>query len=374
MPRLLVLCEYPTLLGGERSMLATLPAVQAAGFDVHVAAPAQGPLAAALHARGINHHAWPERPRRATVQPLETLREGLGRIVHKLAPEIVHANSVSTSRIAGPVVAGAAVPSLGHLRDILNLTRRAAADINLNGRIAAVSQATRDFHVAQGIDPVRSIVLYNGVDLDEFHPRTPTGHLHRELQLPKAARFIASIGQLGLRKATHIALYAAQQLAAELPDLYWLIVGERTSGKLESRAAEARLHGIASQPPLAGLVHFLGTRRDVPQILNECVLLVHAARQEPLGRVLLEAAASGVAVVATDVGGTREIFPMGSEGAVLVPPDDADAIAEAIRALLQNDQQRQVIASSARRRAEIAFDIRDAARRLIEQYEALLSR
>ena len=45
MPRLLILCEYPTLLGGERSMLATLPAVRAAGFDVHVAAPPVGPLA-----------------------------------------------------------------------------------------------------------------------------------------------------------------------------------------------------------------------------------------------------------------------------------------------------------------------------------------
>ncbi len=45
MPRLLILCEYPTLLGGERSMLATLPAVAAAGFDIFVAAPPSGPLA-----------------------------------------------------------------------------------------------------------------------------------------------------------------------------------------------------------------------------------------------------------------------------------------------------------------------------------------
>ena len=374
MRRILIVCEYPTLLGGERSMLATLPTVQDAGFEVHVAAPAQGPLARALRERGIEHHAWAEHSRGATMQPLETLRAELAGIIRRVKPDVMHANSVSTSRISGPVVAEAAVPSLGHLRDILNLTRQAVADINLHRRIVAVSKATRDFHIAQGIDPARSIVLYNGVDLGEFHPRPPSGLLHRELQSPASAQFVVSIGQLGLRKAMHIALHAARQLAPARPDLHWLIVGERTSNKLESQTAEARLHGIANQPPLAGRVHFLGARRDVPQILNECKLLVHAAQQEPLGRVLLEAAASGVAVVATDVGGTREIFPTESEGALLVPPDNADAIAEATRALLQNDQRRQVIASAARRRAEHAFDIRDAARRLIEQYEALLSK
>ena len=91
--------------------------------------------------------------------------------------------------------------------------------------------------------------------------------------------------------------------------MHWLIVGERTSNKDESRNFESGLRSTAAQPPLAGRVHFLGSIADVPRLMTECVLLVHAARQEPLGRVLLEAAASGLAVVATDVGGTREIFP-----------------------------------------------------------------
>jgi glycosyltransferase involved in cell wall biosynthesis len=372
MRRVLILCEYPTLLGGERSMLATLPAVRAAGFDVHVAAPGQGPLAAELREHGIDHHAWPERSHRATMLPSELLRGSLERIIRRIQPVIVHANSLSTSRIAGPVVTDAAIPSLGHLRDIVKLSRRAVADVNLHRRIAAVSHATLDFHVGQGLDAARSIVLYNGVDLDEFRPRAATGYVHRELQLPASAQLVANIGQIALRKGTPAVLYAAQQIADERSDLHWVIVGERKSTKLESQVMEMMLRGIASQPPLDGRIHFLGTRRDVPQILNECVILVHAARQEPLGRVLLEAAASGVAVVATDVGGTREIFPSRDE-AVLVPPDDGVAMAKATLDLLRDEPRRRGMASAARRRAEEAFDIRHAAPRVVAQYEEVLN-
>jgi glycosyltransferase involved in cell wall biosynthesis len=372
MPGLLILCEYPTLLGGERSMLATLPAIAAAGYEIHVAAPPNGPLAAALEERGVNRVDWPEASRRATMLPSQSLRAELAGVVRSVAPDLIHANSLSTSRISGPVAAEARIPSLAHLRDILKLSRRAVDEINLHRRTIAVSHATRDFHIAQGLDAARSAVAYNGIDLDEFRPRRPTGFVHRELRLPPAARLVATIGQLSLRKATHVALQAARRLAAELPELHWLIVGERTSNKLESRLMEAKLHGLASQPPLAGRVHFLGSRGDVPQILNECVLLVHAARQEPLGRVLLEAAASRLAVVATDVGGTREIFPSDADGAILVPPDNPAALAGAVLTLLASNERRQSLAENTRRRAEQAFDIRLAAARLIELYQCVM--
>jgi glycosyltransferase involved in cell wall biosynthesis len=117
----------------------------------------------------------------------------------------------------------------------------------------------------------------------------------------------------------------------------------------------------------------LGNRNDVPFLLPECDLLVHAARQEPLGRVLLEAAATGMAIVATDVGGTREIFPAEAKAAVLVPPDDPGALATAIRPLLQYDNGRKAFGAAARRRAESAFDVRIAAARLIEQYRNVLT-
>ena len=151
----------------------------------------------------------------------------------------------------------------------------------------------------------------------------------------------------------------------------WLIIGQRFSGKEESRQFEDQLHQAAAGP-LAGRVHFLGVRDDVRHILNELTLLVHPARQEPLGRVLLEAAAAGLAVVATDVGGTREIFPPESEAACLVPPDDVRAMAAAVGRLLDDAAQRQRLAENARRRVEEAFDLERAVAGLVKHYEELL--
>jgi glycosyltransferase involved in cell wall biosynthesis len=371
MRRLLILCEYPTLLGGERSMLATLPAVAAAGFDVHVAAPPAGPLARALDQRGVSHVEW-KTDASGERLPLGQIRTALAEVIRAVRPDLIHANSLSTARIAGPVVAECEAASVGHLRDIVKLRPQAIRDLNSHHRLVCVSRATRDVHVAQGMDPGRCIVVHNGVDLAEFCPRRATGYLHRELGLPPTAQLIATIGQLGLRKGTDVVLAAALQIAPAVADAHWLIIGERTSNKEESRQFEALLHTIAAKPPLAGRVRFLGSRNDVAQLLNECSLLVHAARQEPLGRVLLESAASGLAVVATDVGGTREIFPAESDGAVLVPSDNRPALAGAVLAVLLSNERRNALTAGGRRRAEEAFNIRRAAARLIEVYESVL--
>ncbi len=373
MPRLLILCEYPTLLGGERSMLATQPAVAAAGFHVRVAAPPVGVLAESLRERGISHLPLRTHDDSGERLSLDQLRSELAILLERERPELVHANSLSMARIAGPVAAACRVPSVGHLRDIVKLSRQAIEDLNEHRLLIAVSEATRDFHMAQSLDGRNCVVAYNGVDLDEFHPRPPTGYLHRELALRPSARLIATIGQLGLRKGTDIALSAAALVAAEVSDVHWLVVGERTSNKEESRDYEAQLRSIANEAPLFGRVHFLGRRCDVSQLLAECELLVHAARQEPLGRVLLESAASGLAVVATDVGGTREIFPTEADGALLVPADDHVALAAAVRELLGNEERRLLLGASGRRRAERQFDIRQAAARLVEIYQSALT-
>ena len=101
--------------------------------------------------------------------------------------------------------------------------------------------------------------------------------------------------------------------------------------------------------------------------------MVHTARQEPLGRVLLEAAASGVPIVATDVGGTAEIFPRESKTAILVPADDAQSVVYSTSQLLSDDDLRERLGAAARRRAETAFDIRAASAALARHYDEVLA-
>ncbi len=367
MPEILLLCEYPTLNGGERSMLATLPGVRAAGFSPVAMAPPDGPLAEALAAAGVEHLPFSCRESNGASRPQNRLREELSAHLRRRRPALLHANSLAMGRLSGPVAMELGLPSLAHLRDIVRLSARAAADLNCHRRLLAVSEATRDFHVAGGLEADRVHVVYNGVDLDAFRPRTPTGYLHRELGLPPESQLIGTIGQIGLRKGQDVLLRAARSIADRMPTAHYLIVGRRHSEKDESRQFERALHETL-QGSLASRVHFLGLRSDVDRLLGELTMLVHPARQEPLGRVLLEAAAAGAAVVATAVGGTPEIFPPESGAARLVPPDDADALGRAIVEVLGDASLRLRLAAASRRRAEQLFNLRAASESLLRHY------
>jgi glycosyltransferase involved in cell wall biosynthesis len=367
MPEILILCEYPTLNGGERSMLATLDGVRAGGFAPVVMGPPDGLLAAELVARSVELIPFQCHASDGTRIAQNLLREDLAGTLRRRRPALLHANSLAMGRLSGPVAADCGLPSIAHLRDIIRLSAQAVADLNRHRRLLAVSAATREFHVSHGLDAEKTHVLYNGVDLKQFCPQPPTCYLHRELGLPADAQLIGTIGQIGLRKGQDVLLDAASLIAERAPVAHFLIIGERNSDKGESRRFESDLRNAACGL-LTGRVHFLGRRNDITLLLNELTLLVHSARQEPLGRVLLEAAASGVAVVATDVGGTREIFPPDSDAARLVPPDDAEAMAAAMLEVLANRPLRDRLGAGARQNAERRFNLRTAVRNLLSQY------
>jgi glycosyltransferase involved in cell wall biosynthesis len=365
-----LLCEYATLNGAERSMLATLDGVRAAGFTPVVMAPPKGPLADALAALGVELLPFECSTADGTRVPQSRLREELSTTLRRRRPALLHANSLAMGRLSGPVAVQLGLASVGHLRDIVRLSAQAVADVNCHARLLAVSHATCEFHIGGGLRAENIHVVYNGVDLDEFRPRSPTGCLHRELALPPEAQLISVIGQIGLRKGQDVLLRAAASIADQLPNVHYLVVGRRHSNKEESRRFERGLHD-GLREALSGRVHFLGVRNDVARLLGELTLLVHPARQEPLGRVLLEAAAAGLPIVATDVGGTPEIFPPEQNAARLVSPDDDAALAEAILTLLRDPALRLRLGAAARRRAEQRFDIRSSVDDLLTHYRAL---
>ncbi len=222
------------------------------------------------------------------------------------------------------------MPSVGHLRDIVQLSAASIRDLSGHRRLLAVSAATRDWYRSCGVPGERIWVEYNGVDLDRFRPQPPGGYLHAELGIDRRARLVSTIGQIGLRKGTDVFMAAAAQIAEAVSDVHFLIVGRRYSQKDEARAFEQRVRQQANCRVLRGRVHSLGVRTDIDCLLRELTVYVHAARQEPLGRVLLESAATGLAVVATDVGGTREIFDTCPPSALLVPPDAVEQLAQSI--------------------------------------------
>lgn len=351
-------------------MLSTLEPVARAGFSVTVACPSAGALAIRLRQRGVAQTSF-DIHATGGQRDQDACRARLRDLLVQFKPDLLHANSLSTGRLSGPVAADLGIPSLAHLRDIVGLSGRAVDDLNRHRRLLAVSEATRRFHVNQGIASQRAFVLHNGVELDRFTPDLQQPGLRDHLGLPPSARLVVTVGQIGLRKGHDVLVDAAIRVSADFLHVHWLVVGERYSEKPESRRFEDDLHEAAAGP-LNGRMHLLGWRDDVDWILPQADLLVHPARQEPLGRVLLEAAACGLPVVATHVGGTREIFPSDQDGAILVPPGDSAALAAAVVRLLTDEPRRQMMRAAIRRRAENAFDARRAAAALVEHYRNVL--
>jgi len=353
--RIALLFEFGSLNGGEHSMLAVLSQLHQRAFEFTAFCPAQSPLQTQLEKLNVAcqpvsfHSAEGQRLSREEVaaQLIPTLQTGRF--------DLLHANSLSMSRLTGALAAQFPVPCSGHLRDIIKLSKAAIRDLNQNARLISVSEATRSFHVARGLQPEKVTVCYNGVDLDRFQPRPATGRLKQELGLASETQLCLTIGQIGLRKGQDV-LAEAAALLAEVGDhrTHFLLVGERHSQKQESIDFDRGLTAAFEEPALQGRLHRLGYREDIEWFMNEADLLVHPAKQEPLGRVLLEAIASGLPIVTTDVGGTREIV-QDEVSALLVPANDSMALASAIKRALSDRRLYQTMSQAARQRALECF-------------------
>jgi glycosyltransferase involved in cell wall biosynthesis len=358
--KVLLFFEYGSLNGGEFSLLALLEALGQTEFEFVAAAPAEGMLGERLERCGVRVLPLTLRDAQGRKLSIEQINCHLVELVGRVSPDLVHSNSLSMGRMAGRIASEFSVPFTAHLRDIIKLNRTAVSDLNRCAGLIAVSNATKRYHVEQGLSGEKVEVIYNGVDSDRFRPAASTGALKRELGLGESAVLIGNIGQICLRKGQVLLARAAVRLADEFGELNTLFVGERYSQKEESVEYEEEIGRIFRQAGIEGRLFCLGFRQDIPEILNEVDLVVHAAHQEPLGRVLLEGAACGVAIVATDVGGTGEILT-DEVSALLVPSDDVEALAGAMRRMLKDEQLRMRLGQEARTAAVEKFSLSTAA-------------
>ena len=337
-------------------MLAVIDRLIGKGFEFVALAPQTGRLADAFKDRNLVHIPIQLRDEKGTRLSREQACGSLREAIQRCAPHLVHANSLAMGRLTGAIAEEIKIPSIAHLRDIIKLSTAAVDDLNHNRLLIAVSEATKEFHVAQGLDADKTCVVYNGVDCERFQPRNSTGWLKQELGLPDDAFVIATIGQIGLRKGQDVLSEAAALSAARLPNAYYLLIGERNSSKTESIEFERNVFLRFAEAGLESRLCKLGYRCDVERLLNEIDLVVHPAKQEPLGRVLLESAAAGVPIIATDVGGTGEIL-RDEMSARLIPPNDPQGLAEVIVELSADPQKRKRLAEQARQRVHEHFNI-----------------
>ena len=341
-------------------MLAMLEALGQTEFEFVAAAPASGMLTGRLEQCGLRVLPLTLRDAHGKKRSVEQINSHLVELIARVSPDLVHSNSLSMGRMVGRIASQLPIPCTSHLRDIIKLNKTAVSDLNRNAALIAVSNATKQFHVEQGMLSDRLQVIYNGVNTDIFRPTPATGMLKQELGLSDNAVVLANIGQICLRKGQTLLAKAAVSLAKEFPQANYIFIGKRHSQKQETIAHENAIGLIFREAGIEDRLFCLGFREDIPAILNEVDLLVHTARQEPLGRVLLEAASCGRPIVATQVGGTPEILT-DRISALLVPPDDLQALTDAIRPMLKDREFRIRLGQQARTLAIEKFSLPNAA-------------
>jgi len=216
-----------------------------------------------------------------------------------------------------------------HFPDIVAARRRWVNRLLLD-RLADAVTACSEFSAralaeVDGFRPARIEVIPNGVDLDRYGPVRDRDAVRRQLGLEVGKRYVAMIGRFHPVKDHATMLAAFNTVAEDRADVELLLVGEGPlRSKMEARAREL---GIAPR------VRFLGVRRDVSLILGAVDVFALSSLSEAASLTLLEAMASELPVVVTDVGGNAEIVRDEVEG-ILVPRSDDDAIAAAILRLL----------------------------------------
>lgn len=372
--RIALAFEFPTIAGGEQSILAIVDALQDVDEVEFVAiVPEGGPLPEQLRARKVTIEHCQIRGSSEGKRDVRDIARDLGDCLERLQPDILHANSLSMSRVLTQVVDLRRSCVTGHVRDIMRLSKRAIADLNRLDGLIAVSDATRAFHIGQGMQVDRLTRVYNGIDPVRFERLRRSLRLHRELGLSEQVTLAATIGQLCVRKGHDVLAEAAVTLCRQFPHLHFLVCGARFSQKQESVEYERDFIQRFAEAGYAGRLHLLGVRSDIPQVLADVDLLVHPARQEPLGRVLLEAAAANVPIVATDVGGTREILD-DEVSALLVTSNDPAGLANAIARCLSDPTK--ALERAARARATIAerFSLTRAAEQHVAFWRYALER
>lgn len=228
--------------------------------------------------------------------------------------------------------------------------------------VVAVSDHLEQSLRRLGFPAEKLIRIYNGIDLDRF-PMAEGDRLRRELQCPPHTQLVGMVANMRESKGYEHFVHAARLLANSIPQARFVAVGE-TEPRLN-----AELNDLVRKLGMQDRFLFLGFREDVPQILCDLDVFVLSSVSEGFSLSTVEAMATGRPVVATRSGGPQEIVEDGKTG-LLVPPSNAEALADAIRHLLTHPAYAAQLGQNARLRVERDFSLR----RMVQEYEILYER
>lgn len=365
-------------LGGPaRQVLASDPELVARGHEVRIFAgrsePGEGDLFEVLEARGLDVVRVPSLARGLGLKDLwagGALRRALG----EWQPDLLHTHASKAGTLGrravarqggvrtvhtfhGHVLEGYFPPRVSKL--LVEHERRLARRTD---RIVAVSHATAEDLIRLGVvEEEQLVVVPPGVDLAPLLKLAGRSHhLRRTIGVDDSAVLVGVVGRLAPVKQPALAIEVFQLLASRYPELHLAFIGDGD----QRRDLERRIEG--GTPEVRGRVHLLGAQPNMPAVLGDLDVVLCTSRSEGMPVALIEAAAGGLPVVATSVGGVPELVAHERTGFL---GETVDELAFGLSQLLDDPELRR----SCGHRGRLRVERRHSGKALADRLEALYS-
>lgn len=352
------------MVGGTETYLARIARdIRNYGIDMEICALERvGPKLSELEQAGIAVHGtpYPTRTEHSNTLTLFRTIDSIRRLVKAGRFDIVHTYlfwsdvlGVAGARLAGCrriIESRRALHAWGHSPSTFFHGLEQLSNVLTNELIANSQAALRDAEAHERLLPKIRTVIYNGIDVDMYEParKNAEGPLR-----------LLTVGVLAPRKGQEFAIAAMALLAASGVDATLQLVG--------SGQDEAKLRRQVADAGLDERVTFAGEQLDPRPYLASADAFLLPSRQEGFSNAILEAMASALPVIATDVGGNAEAIVNG-EGGLLVEPEKPEALASAVAQLASDRRRLEAMGNFNRARVAEHFSLGASARNLADWY------
>ena len=364
--KILQLSSAQAFGGGERHLVDLANALTARGHEVHVVVRSNLNIFGDLKVA----------PENVVRLPLRNALDaksasGLARFVRNKSIDIVHAHMARDYPLAAYSVRRNPNARLVVTRHVLfPLNRLHKVTLNHTSRVIAVSHAVAQRLRAQElVAPEKITVIHNGIDVDKMEDTRQ--HFNRRdfcqrWDLPSASSLVGSVGTLTALKGHEDFLHAAAKLPGD--SAFFVVSGTEASTSQEYRR---RLEQLIEQLGLTNRVRLIGRMSDISELYCALDIFVSASHSESFGMAIVEAMASGTAVVATQTEGAQEIIEDGHTG-ILIPVADSERMTTEIERLLSDRARRQELADNARALVRERFGLARMVNETEELYAQIL--
>ncbi|VAX38257.1 hypothetical protein MNBD_UNCLBAC01-2034 [hydrothermal vent metagenome] len=295
----------------------------------------------------------------------------LAKFFKDFQPDIIHSHTYFSNTISRLAAKLAGVPTMVvHVHSIYSqyTARHLWVERFLSRwttKVISCSDAVRQFVLQkEKINPSLTTTIPNGVDVQKFSNIEDNSSLRHELNIKSDDIVLTTIASLTPQKGHRYFLEALTEIIKINQNVKYFLIGD---GPLRKELEE-----YVEKLGLGKYVQFLGIRHDVPLLLKISNIFILPSLREGLPLVIIEAMASGLPVIATDVGGTSEVVKEGVTG-LLVPAKDVQKLIDAVVTLFNNPVDVKVMGEQGRKRA-VKYFSQDIMLKQIEKiYQGCLS-